>query len=68
MHTYFVNRHPSSSDRPRFREMVLVLIGNERTVLHIPQEALDTHRLAGELGTPLEAGEDMYPDLQMTYT
>ena len=48
--------------------MVLVLIGNERVVLNIPQEALDTHRLAGELGAPLEAGEDMYPDLLMTYT
>ena len=46
--------------------MVLVLIGNEHAVLHIPPEALDSHRLAGELGAPLETGEDMYPDLQMT--
>ena len=63
-----IPRHPSSSDRPKFREMVLILISNEGEVLHVPQEALDTHRMAGELGAPLEAGEDMYPDLQMTYT
>lgn len=60
-------RNPSSSDRPKFREMVLVLIGKEEDVLYIPQEALDSHRLAGVLGAPLEAGSDMYPELERTY-
>jgi hypothetical protein len=36
-------------------------------VLSIPQEALDTHHLAGVLGSPLKAGERMYEDLQTRY-
>ena len=33
----------------------------------IPLEALDSHPLAGVLGSPLEAGENMYLDLQSQY-
>lgn len=47
--------------------MVLVLIASEIDVLFIPPEALVTHQLAGVLGSPLEAGERMYPELQRTY-
>ena len=37
-------------------------------MLSIPQEALDTHPLAGVLGSPLEAGENMYSDLHNQYS
>ena len=60
-------RHPNSSDRPKFREMVLTLIGEEDEVLYIPPEALSTHMMAGALGSPLDTGMDMYPELEMTY-
>ena len=57
-------RDPIAGSRPRFREIVLVLTGNPQDVLSIPQEALSVHRLAGVLGNPLEAGKNMYSDLQ----
>ena len=36
-------------------------------MLSIPQEALNTHNLAGVLGSPLEVGANMYRDLQNKY-
>ena len=47
--------------------MVLILIGEVDEVLFIPPETLSTHMLAGTLGSPLEAGMNMYPDLEHTY-
>ena len=42
-------------------------MGNEQLVISIPQDAIETHQLAGVLGAPLEAGEKMYQDLQYTF-
>ena len=39
----------------------------ESKMLEIPQEALNTHKFAGVLGGPLEAGINMYRDLQWAY-
>ena len=36
-------------------------------MLRLPEEDAPTSRLAGVLGAPLEAGKDMYPDLQEIY-
>ena len=60
-------RNPARSERPNFRSIHLNLLENEEDVLSIPQEALDTHQLAGVLGSPLKAGERMYEDLQIRY-
>ena len=60
-------RNPTASDRPTFRDILLELLNNEATVLHIPNEDRLTCEQAGVLGSPLEAGEDMYSDLQDTY-
>ena len=60
-------RDPVAGNRPRFREFTIVLTGNPHDVLSIPQEALDVHKLAGVLGSPLEAGKNMYSDLQNKY-
>ena len=57
-------RYPLTGSRPGFRELVIVLTGNRLDVLSIPQEALHSHQLAGVLGSALEAGENMYLDLQ----
>ena len=61
------HRSPVASNRPGFREILLSLLGNPEDMLSIPQEALDAHPLAGLLGSPLEAGENMYPDLHNQY-
>ena len=42
-------------------------MGNQQLVLSIPQDAIQSHQLAGVLGAPVEAGEYMYQDLQYTY-
>ena len=36
-------------------------------MLSIPPKALDTHHLTGIIGSPLEAGENMYIDLRDKY-
>ena len=36
-------------------------------VLNIPEEDSSTNPLAGVLGAPLEAGENMYSELQKRY-
>ena len=60
-------RNPVATNRPAFREILLSLLNSPEEVLSIPPEALDTHHLAGVLGSPLEAGENMYPDLHNQY-
>ena len=60
-------RNPVAASRPGFREIFLSLLDSIEKVLSIPPEALDTHHLAGILGSPLEAGENMYPDLHDKY-
>ena len=56
-----------AAQRPSFRELLLALLGDPKTVLSIPQEALHTHNLAGVLGSPLAAGENLYSDLRNRY-
>ena len=56
-----------AAQRPSFRELLLTLLGNKTIILSIPRDALNTHNLAGVLGSPLEAGGNMYRDLQNKY-
>ena len=65
--TILSSRNPSPSHRPSFREILLSLLGTPETVLSISREDLETHLLAGVLGSPLESGENMYCDLQNRY-
>ena len=60
-------RNPVAAERPSFRELLLTLLNIPEAILSIPQEALDTHNLAGVLGSPLEAGGNMYGELQNRY-
>ena len=62
-----LHRNPVAARRPSFRDILLGLLDKPDAVLSIPPEALDTHHLAGVLGSPLEAGENMYKDLQNRY-
>ena len=61
-------RHSESSQRPGFRDIVLMLVGSEKMVLSIPEEDSSTNPLAGVLGAPLEAGKNMYSQLQNRYS
>ena len=56
-----------AAQRPAFRDLLLRLLSSPEEVLSIPPDALDTHNLAGVLGSPLKAGENMYRDLQNRY-
>ena len=67
MNLLLVHRNPASDQRPKFRELLLSLLNDKDDVLAIPQKALDTHPLAGVLGSPLEAGEGMYLDLKLMF-
>ena len=62
-----INRNPVAANRPGFRDIFLLLLGNPEEMFYIPPEARDSHHLAGVLGSPLEAGENMYPDLHNQY-
>ena len=64
---FHIYRHPRASSRPRFRELTIVLTGNELDVLSIPEEDLHTHKLAGVLDAPVDSAKDMYWDLQNKY-
>ncbi len=63
---YFL-RHPETELRPAFRDIVLTLVGNKERVLDIPEEDSSTNPLSVVLGAPLEAGENMYSQLQSRY-
>ncbi|XP_064386571.1 uncharacterized protein LOC135335087 [Halichondria panicea] len=60
--------HSENSQRPAFRDVVLSLARGEEMVLSIPEEDSSTNPLAGVLGAPLEAGENMYSQLQSRYS
>ena len=60
-------RHPSPAARPKYREILTVLLGEEYKVLSIPTEDASTSAQASLLGAPIEEGEKMYLDLQGQY-
>ena len=60
-------RNPVARERPSFHDIMLLLDQNKPVVLEIPQEDLASHPKAGELGASLEAGKNMYSELQHTY-
>ena len=65
---FYHSRHPETSERPAFSDVLSALLDYEARVLFIPKEALETNPQAGVLGAPLEAGEGMYTELQDSYT
>ena len=64
LHTY---RNPAPSSRPIFRDILEAMLQDETKVLQIPVDDASTNELASILGSPLEAGECMYMDLQQEY-
>lgn len=60
-------RHPTANNRPSFGEIITSTLKDKQEVLTIPTKDQDTHEQANLLGASLEAGLDMYKDLQNTY-
>lgn len=66
MFTYS-HRNPEAAHRPSFRKLFITLLDSPEEVLSVPMAILGAHYLAGVLGSPLEAGESLYRDLQDRY-
>ena len=62
-----MSRNLETHERPSFKDIVIIFMEPEATILNIPAEDRETHKLATVLGGPLEAGEMMYHNLQMMY-
>ena len=62
-------RHPIAGSRPKFRELVIALTDHPLDFSMINKEHPDSydHQLLGDLGKALEAGKNMYLDLQDSY-
>jgi len=64
---YFHSRHPEVSSRPTFYQLLQALSFSETELLVWAEEDMRVHPQAAVLGAPLEAGRDLYPELQETY-
>ena len=60
-------RHPDSTLRPMFRDILAILIGHNGTILGIPDDIIAAGTQATVLGAPLEASLTLYSDLQSIY-
>jgi hypothetical protein len=60
--------NPTPAARPTFRQVLQTLLGEDRSLLEVLEEARASHSLAGVLGSPLEAGHRMYLARQHCYT
>lgn len=61
-------RHPESSSRPCFQDILSALHKDEGQVLEIPANAAQSHPRAATLGAFLDAGAVMYQDICMQYS
>ena len=59
------HRHPESSGRLGFSDVLCTLMQNEEVILAVPES---TNAQAGTLGVDLEAAYHLYSDLQHMYT
>eukprot|EP00731_Ephydatia_muelleri_P014769 Em0008g489a len=58
---------PDHNARPSFKDINMSFSQDQVFVLHVPEEAASTHPQAAVLGAPLEAGENMYIELQKSF-
>ena len=60
-------RHPQASSQPTFSQLLQALCQPEIELLSWSEEDMRVHPQAAVLGAPLEAGKDLYPELQGTH-
>ena len=63
----YLIRNADKPSRPDFTEVVRVLSSPVTDLLSWSEEDMRVHPQAAVLGAPLEAGKDLYPELQGTY-
>ena len=61
-------RHPEGSCRPSFSEVLDTLLQPPNELLYWKKEDEGIHPEVAILGASLAAGEQLYPELQNTYT
>ena len=64
---FFYFRHPQYQSRPLFINLVELLSRPEIDLLIWSEEDRSVHQQAAVLGAPLEAGKELYPELQNSY-
>ena len=60
-------RNTDKPSRPDFAELVRALSSSVTDLLSWSEEDMRVHPQAAVLGAPLEAGKDLYPELQGAY-
>ena len=60
-------RHPDSSRRPTFANVLRSLSDNPQTILSWRDVDKAVHEQASVLGAPLAASQDLYSELQQTF-
>ena len=66
-HNHSCHRHPESSGRPSFADLVSDLSQSEGELLVWSEQDRSCHPQAAMLGAPMEAGAPLYPLLQNSY-
>ena len=62
-----ITRNVDKPSRPDFAELLHTLSSPVTDLLSWSEEDMKVHPQAAVLGAPLEAGKDLYPELQGTY-
>ena len=57
-------RHPDTASRPAFSELYQAVSQSESELLGWSEDDVRVHPQAAVLGAPLEAGKDLYRELQ----
>ena len=67
IHAILFYRHPVVPSRPTFFELLQTLASYEAALFAWSEEDKAVHPQAAVLGAPLEAGLDLYTELQTSY-
>lgn len=63
----FTFRHPTASERPSFGDILASSLREREEILSVPEKDCNSHDQANLLGASLEAGLEMYKDIQNIY-
>lgn len=61
------HRHPENNQRPTFKDILAILAEDPDSLLHWSEADKAVHPFSFVLGSELEEGQDLYPQLQQTF-
>ena len=61
------HRHPENNQRPTFKDILAILAEDPDSLLHWSEADKVVHPFSFVLGSELEEGQDLYPQLQQTF-